>query len=140
MLEPIMITVESAPAKEWTDAVGGSPIAVAEAVAAVVIEVVAGRAAVVSVISTFHGDATGQDDQEHTDHQQPRKQACERGHRGDTFLVWLAGHSSTPNGAPSGSAISASLPPWRSSCGATNTRPPSATARAVVFSASSTRT
>ena len=111
MLEPATIMVESTRAIEWTDAVRGSPKAVIEARAAVVIEVVAGPAAVISVISTLPGDTACQDDQRQTDRQEPREQARKCDHRGDTVLVLLVGHSSTPNGAPSGSAISASLPP-----------------------------
>lgn len=51
-----------------------------------------------------------------------------------------SGHSRRPKGAPCGSATMASLPPWRSRCGSTSTRPPSATACAAILVASSTRT
>jgi hypothetical protein len=108
LMEPVTTMVEPGHANERTDAMAGTPPAVVEAIAAVVTEVVAGATA---VVSAFHGHTTGQNDQGHTDHQQPREQTGERGHCGDTIFVRPSRHSSTPNGAPSGAAIRASLPP-----------------------------
>src|ERR1700690_539318 len=47
-------------------------------------------------------------------------------------------HSMTPNGAPEGSAITASLPPWRSTCGGTSALPPKLTALVAVYAGNAT--
>jgi len=60
-------------------------------------------------------------------------------HFGST-LVSVSLHSINPTGAPAGSATTATMPPWRSACGSTSTRPPRATALAVELAVSSTRT
>ncbi len=49
-------------------------------------------------------------------------------------------HCSSPNSAPRGSATSAIVPPWLSSCGATTTVPPSRVASDAAAAMSATRT
>src|SRR5271169_624294 len=57
-----------------------------------------------------------------------------------SLLLSVSDHSINPNGAPIGSATTATLPPWRSTCGSTSTRPPRETTRAATSTASTTRT
>lgn len=57
-----------------------------------------------------------------------------------TAFVSLSPHSSSPTGAPCGSATTAIIPPCLSGCGCTNTRPPSCAAWATICAALSTRT
>jgi len=67
-------------------------------------------------------------------------QSTAQGFHFGSALVSLSLHSITPNGAPAGSASTATIPPCRSTRGSTKTRPPSAATLAEVSAAFSTRT
>jgi hypothetical protein len=78
-----------------------------------------------------------------TQHQQCRRanhQSTVQGFHFGSALVSLSLHSIKPNGAPAGSATTATIPPWRSTRGSTKTRPPIAATLAAVSAAFSTRT
>src|ERR1700732_5356589 len=72
------------------------------------------------------GIGTGSQDRQHCPERSYRQASARGFHFGSTF-VSLSVHSINPNGAPAGSATTASMPPWRSTRGSTRTRPPMAT-------------
>jgi hypothetical protein len=115
----------------WADVVSRSPSAVPRTIRLIVV-----------------GPVTAPVTASDTRRQQRRRQPDHAGNRTTsenmahwfTSLLSFSGHSSSPKGAPRGSATTATLPPWRSIRGSTSTRPPSATTLATVAPASSTRT
>src|ERR1700733_1733707 len=121
-------------APSGTDAVSTAPAAVLIAIWLVVACVVAHSHA---AVDTDAGHLTGvQQGQCQGTHSHRHPFATEV-HFGSTLLS-LPVHSINPNGAPAGSATTATWPPWRSTCGSTSTRPPEATTFATMSTVWST--
>jgi len=130
----IVVIVAMIAASPGAHAVAGAPTAVIVAVGRVIGAVVS-NAAFNADTSYFTSTQQQRCHAETTCHQS----SAEGFHFGSA-LVSLSLHSIKPNGAPAGSATTASIPPWRSTRGSTKTRPPMATTLAAVAAVFSTRT
>ena len=130
----VVVIVAMITASPGAHAVSGAPTAVIVAVGRVIGAVVS-NAAFNADTSYFTSTQQQRCHAETTCHQS----SAEGFHFGSA-LVSLSLHSIKPNGAPAGSATTASIPPWRSTRGSTKTRPPKATTLAAVAAVFSTRT
>ncbi len=130
-----------AAAMETATAVRPDPVAgppAAETAAIDVVAVVAAEPVGATAISA--ADATGHRARREGEQQDERRlPACEAAHLASPESS-SSDHCSSPNRAPCGSAASAMVPPWLSSCGATTTVPPSRVTFAAVAAMSATRT
>ena len=120
------------------DPVAGAPTTIVTKPGVVVVQADAHVGAV--GIAAIGDRATCQQERVQTDQQGDHSPTCSQVGHFVTSLPCASGHSSSPKGAPSGSATMATLPPCRSRRGSTSTRPPSETTLALNVATSSTWT